>query len=100
MPRPPSRSAAAARSCSSPRRCGTTSPRSRSFAGGFATAFAIVLGYALATLFARRIRRLETAAERIAGGRFDEAVVDAAPDELGQLARAFERMRLQLASLD
>jgi signal transduction histidine kinase len=69
-------------------------------AGALATVFAILLGYALATLFARRIRRLESAAERIAGGRFDEPVVDDAPDELGQLARAFERMRLQLASLD
>jgi signal transduction histidine kinase len=69
-------------------------------AGLLATVFAILLGYALATLFARRIRRLERAAERIAGGRFDEPVVDPAPDELGQLARAFERMRLQLASLD
>jgi signal transduction histidine kinase len=65
-----------------------------------ATGFAIVLGYLLATLFARRIRRLEAAAERIAAGRFDEPVVDAAPDELGQLARAFEQMRLQLASLE
>jgi two-component system, OmpR family, sensor kinase len=65
-----------------------------------ATAFAIVLGYALATLFARRIRRLEAAAERIADGRFDEPVLDDAPDELGQLARAFEQMRLRLASLD
>ncbi len=69
-------------------------------AGGIAAAFAIGFGYALATLFARRIRRLEAAAERIAGGRFDETVVDPAPDELGQLARAFERMRLRLASLD
>jgi len=69
-------------------------------AGALATVFAILLGYALATLFARRIRRLERAAERIAGGRFDESVVDDGPDELGQLARAFERMRLQLASLD
>jgi signal transduction histidine kinase len=69
-------------------------------AGALATVFAILLGYTLATLFARRIRRLESAAERIAGGRFDEPVVDPAPDELGQLARAFERMRLQLASLD
>jgi signal transduction histidine kinase len=69
-------------------------------AGALAAVFAIVLGYSLATLFARRIRRLEAAAERIAGGRFDEPVVDDAPDELGQLARAFERMRLQLASLD
>jgi signal transduction histidine kinase len=69
-------------------------------AASVATAFAIVLGYAIAGRFARRIRRLETAAERIAGGRFDEAVVDPAPDELGQLARAFDRMRLRLASLE
>src|SRR5207248_2288378 len=69
-------------------------------AGAMATVFAILIGYALATLFARRIRRLEGAAERIAGGHFDEPVVDEAPDELGQLARAFERMRQQLASLD
>ena len=69
-------------------------------AGALATVFAILLGYSLATLFARRIRRLEGAAERIAGGRFDEPVVDDGPDELGQLARAFERMRLQLSSLD
>jgi signal transduction histidine kinase len=69
-------------------------------AASVATGFAIVLGYLLATLFARRIRRLETAAERIADGRFDEPVIDAAPDELGQLARAFEQMRLQLASLE
>ncbi len=69
-------------------------------AGGLATVFAIVLGYSLATLFSRRIKRLEAAAERIAGGRFDEAVIDHAPDELGQLARAFERMRLRLASLE
>jgi signal transduction histidine kinase len=70
------------------------------FAGILATVFAIVLGYALATLFARRIRRLEAAAERIAGGRFDEVVYDSAPDELGQLARAFERMRQRLALLE
>jgi signal transduction histidine kinase len=69
-------------------------------AASLATAFAIALGYVLATFFARRIKRLEAAAERIAGGRFDEPVVDDAPDELGQLARAFDRMRLRLASLD
>ncbi len=69
-------------------------------AGALAAVFAIVLGYALATMFARRIRRLDRAAARIADGRFDVAVVDAAPDELGQLARTFERMRVRLASLD
>ncbi len=69
-------------------------------AGALAAAFAIVLGYALAILFARRIRRLDRAAARIADGRFDIAIVDTAPDELGQLARTFERMRVRLASLE
>src|SRR5262249_5096935 len=35
-----------------------------------------------------------------AGGGSAGPVGDDAPDELGQLARAFERMRMQLASLD
>jgi signal transduction histidine kinase len=69
-------------------------------AGALATAFAIVLGYGLATLFARRIRRLDRAAARIADGHFGVAIVDTAPDELGQLARTFERMRVRLASLE
>ena len=69
-------------------------------AGAVAIGFAILIAYTLATLFARRIRRLEESVERIADGRFDEAIVDPAGDELGQLARAVERMRLQLATLD
>jgi two-component system OmpR family sensor kinase len=69
-------------------------------AGGFAIGFAILLAYVLANLFARRIRRLERSVEQIAAGRFDEAVVDPSGDELGQLARAVERMRLRLATLD
>ncbi len=44
-------------------------------AGALALAFAVALGYAGASLFARRIRRLEAAADRIAAGNFDEAVV-------------------------
>ena len=61
---------------------------------------ALLLGYVGARLFARRIRRLEQAAERIAGGKFDEPIVDSSPDELGQLARAFDRMRERLAGLE
>ncbi|HVW88567.1 MAG TPA: HAMP domain-containing protein, partial [Gaiellaceae bacterium] len=64
-------------------------------AGAIATLFAILVGYAGAIIFARRLRRLEAAAERIAAGDFDEPVVDAGDDEVGQLARAFERMRLR-----
>jgi two-component system, OmpR family, sensor kinase len=69
-------------------------------AGGLATVFAVLLGYAGASLFTRRIRRLELAAERIAAGRFDEPVVDHGSDEVAQLARTFERMRLRLLDLD
>jgi len=65
-----------------------------------ALAAALGLGYGGARLFARRIRRLEQAAERIAGGTFDEPIEDSSPDELGQLARAFDRMRLRLAGLE
>lgn len=60
----------------------------------------LLLGYGGAWVFARRIRRLEQAAERIAGGRFDEPVHDSGADELGDLAVAFERMRVRLAQLD
>jgi len=69
-------------------------------AGAAAMAFAALLGYLGASLFTRRIRLLEAAADRIAAGDFGEAVVDTGSDELGQLARTFERMRLRLVSLD
>lgn len=69
-------------------------------AGGLATAFAVLLGYVGASMFTRRLRRLEAAAERIAAGDFGEPVIDPGTDELGQLARTFERMRLRLATLD
>lgn len=69
-------------------------------AGLIALGVVLVLGYAAAAMHARRIRRLERAAERIAGGRFDEPVVDDGNDELGQLATAFERMRTRLENLD
>ena len=69
-------------------------------AGLAALVASLLVGYGAASLFARRVRRLERAADRIAGGSFDEPVDDATPDELGELARAFERMRLRLAQLD
>ncbi len=69
-------------------------------AGLIALAASIALGFGAASVFARRIRRLERAADRIAGGDFTEVVVDEGRDELGELARAFERMRGRLAQLD
>ena len=70
------------------------------FAGLIALLFAVVAGYLVASVHAKRILRLERAAERIAGGRFDEPVVDTGNDELGDLADAFERMRGRLGKLD
>ena len=69
-------------------------------AAGVALLIALLLGYGGARMFARRIRRLERAADRIANGRFDEPVVDTGGGELGALAAAFERMRVRLAQLD
>jgi two-component system, OmpR family, sensor kinase len=69
-------------------------------AAAAALAIALLLGYVGARMFARRIRRLERAADRIASGRFDEPVVDEGGGELGALAAAFERMRVRLARLD
>jgi signal transduction histidine kinase len=69
-------------------------------AGLLAFGAALLVGFTAANVFAGRIRRLERAADRIASGRFDEPIVDAHTDELGELARAFERMRGRLAGLD
>jgi signal transduction histidine kinase len=69
-------------------------------AGAVALLVALAIGYGAARVFARRIRRLERAAERIASGRFDEPVADSSADELGELSRAFDRMRVRLAGLD
>jgi signal transduction histidine kinase len=69
-------------------------------AGGIVLALVLVGGYFAAWLFTRRIRNLERAAERISSGRFDQPIVDRGQDEVGEVARAFERMRLRLAQLD
>jgi signal transduction histidine kinase len=69
-------------------------------AAGVALLVAALLGFGGASAFARRLRRLERAAERIAQGKLDEPVLDRGSDEVGELARAFERMRQQLAQLE
>jgi two-component system OmpR family sensor kinase len=70
------------------------------WSGLVALAVALVAGFIAASFFARRIRRLERAAERIASGDFEQPVEDHGRDEVGELAGAFDRMRLQLARLD
>jgi two-component system OmpR family sensor kinase len=61
---------------------------------------ALVIGLAGAHAITSRLRRLERGVDRIAGGSFDEPIGDEGQDEVGQLARSFERMRQRLAQLD
>jgi signal transduction histidine kinase len=70
------------------------------WAGLIALGLAILVGWGAASAFARRIRRLERAADRIAAGDFGEPVVDRGRDEVGELAAAFDRMRVRLAQFD
>ncbi len=70
------------------------------WSGLVALGVALLAGFGAASVFAGRIRRLERAAERIASGDFEQPVEDHGRDELGELARAFDRMRLRLARLD
>ena len=69
-------------------------------ATAFALALALILGLTAAGMLSHRLLRLETAAERIAGGDFGAPVVDHGKDEIGDLARTFDQMRVQLAQLD
>jgi signal transduction histidine kinase len=74
--------------------------RSLVVAGAASLAVSWLIGYLLAWRFTRRIRRLEAAAERLAEGDFETPVVDGGRDEVGQLADAFDSMRVRLAVLD
>jgi two-component system OmpR family sensor kinase len=69
-------------------------------AGAFALLFASVAGYLVARALSRRIKRLETAADKVAGGDFSERIPIDGDDELADLARAFNDMQRQLAQLD
>jgi two-component system, OmpR family, sensor kinase len=74
--------------------------RSLIAAGVASLAISWLVGYLIAWRFTRRIRRLEGAAERLAAGDFETPVVDEGRDEVGQLAAAFDSMRVRLAALD
>ena len=84
----------------------TSSRPSRSSSGGCssprssALLIAVVARVRGREVHARRLSRLQRAADRIAEGAFDEPVIDNGLDEVGQLAASFDRMRVQLAQLD
>lgn len=69
-------------------------------AGGLALIGALIAGYWVARALSRRIKRLEVAAGRVARGDFAARFPVDAADELGQLAKALDRMQRQLAELD
>jgi signal transduction histidine kinase len=69
-------------------------------AGIAALGVSLLAGALAAWRFTQRIRNLEEAAERISSGDFEQPVVDPVRDEVGDLAQAFDAMRLRLAQLD
>jgi two-component system, OmpR family, sensor kinase len=74
--------------------------RQIAIAGALALLFASVAGYLVARALSRRIKRLEIAADKVAGGDFSERIPIDGDDELTDLARAFNDMQRQLAQLD
>ena len=69
-------------------------------ASAVALLVALVGGWLVARVIARRVRRLETAALDLAAGRFVEPLPIESDDELGRLTRAFNEMQEQLNRVD
>ena len=69
-------------------------------AGALALILAAVAGYLMARALTARVKRLETAARKVAAGDFSNPIHSDSDDELGQLAVAFDDMQRQLARLD
>ncbi len=68
--------------------------------GAIALLLALVAGAIVARALSQRVKRLERAAWRVAGGDFSARFEIDSQDELGQLARALGAMQHQLAELD
>jgi len=69
-------------------------------ASGVALALALVGGAIVAQSLARRVRRLESAAEDVAAGEYVEPLPVDSSDELGQLTAAFNAMQEQLRRVE
>jgi two-component system OmpR family sensor kinase len=69
-------------------------------AGLIALVIALIGGYLFARALSQRVKRLERAAEQVAAGDFERPIEVDSKDELGQLARAFNAMQLQLSQLE
>jgi two-component system, OmpR family, sensor kinase len=69
-------------------------------AGAIALLIGLLGGFLVARALARRVKRLELAAERVAAGDFSHPIPVESNDEIGELALAFNDMQRQLAQLD
>jgi two-component system, OmpR family, sensor kinase len=69
-------------------------------AGMIALAAALAAGWLAARAHAKRLRRLEAAAEEVAEGDFSTPIPDEGADEVGQLASTLNEMQHRLARLD
>ena len=58
----------------------------------------IIAAWLITRLMTRPVRELTAAARRLAAGEFEVPLAQSAPDESGQLARAFNEMAVQLRS--
>jgi two-component system, OmpR family, sensor kinase len=69
-------------------------------AGAVALMLALIGGAAVAQALARRVSRLEQAAEDVAAGNHTDPLPVDSEDELGQLTRAFNEMQAQLRRVE
>ena len=69
-------------------------------AGAIALLAALAAGWLVAGAHARRLRRLDAAAEKVAEGNFATPIPVDSNDEVGQLALTFNEMQKRLGTLD
>lgn len=74
--------------------------RQIAIAGLIALIAALAAGWLAARAHAKRLLRLEAAAEKVAEGDFSTPIPDEGTDEVGQLAGTFNEMQQRLARLD
>ena len=71
--------------------------RERLTALAIAAVVAAIIGFLVASLITTRVKRLASAASDIAEGRLDAPIDSGGRDEIGDLGRAFDSMRISLA---
>jgi signal transduction histidine kinase len=69
-------------------------------AGGIALLAALAAGWIVARAHAKRLERLEAAAQRVAEGDFSAPIPGEGSDEVGQLAATLNEMQRRLGQLD